>query len=130
MTQRLRACAAVVQLTSQSIAAVRRATAASSGAGLPELIHTVLRCPLQSHPATVDHQALVSELFGRSPGDIWASWAGCQQPHAYTEAAYCPAEDAPATLCLSVEQHPGAHSWQVDPLAPAHLTAFRRVAAA
>ncbi|MEU6618599.1 hypothetical protein [Streptomyces parvus] len=130
MTQRLRACAAAVQLTSQSIAAVRRATAASPGAGLPELIHTVLRCHLQTHPATEEHQALVSELFGRSPGDIWASWAGLQQPHAYTEAAYCPAEDGPATLCLSVEHHYGAHSWQVDPLAPAQLTAFHRVVAA
>ncbi|MGW1666192.1 hypothetical protein [Streptomyces microflavus] len=130
MTQRLRPCTAALHLTPESIATVRQVTAASSGAGLPELIHTVLRCPLQSHPATADHRALVSDLFGRAPGDIWASWTGLQQPHAYTEAAYCPAKDGPATLCLSIEQHPGAHSWQLAPLVPAQLTASCGVVAA
>ncbi|MFD4020648.1 hypothetical protein [Streptomyces sindenensis] len=117
------ACGAVVQLTLDTITAVRQATALSGGAGLPELIHTVLRCPLQRHPADVDHQALVSELFARAPGDIWAAWAGQRQPHTLTEADYCTAENGPASLCLLVERHHGAHSWELAPPAPRQLTA-------
>lgn len=86
----------------------------TGGAAEPADVERELRCTLEAH-TTGDHHAFVRELPGPDTGAVWTRWIRGHPPTALLTLPDCPATSP--TPCADFADHPGAHSWQLQPTA-------------